>query len=144
MRTRGRSAARAHREAPTTGGYAAAVAVSLVVLALEISVVDAIEEGTTSNMVTVVVVVLLFGAIPAAVLGSLGACLVHLLTRRHPSTLRAVTLAGATGLAAGLLVYRGSDIRIALMLAVAAAAGRWAVVPLQPHGPEPSVHGVDS
>lgn len=129
------SAAHAPREVPTAGGYALAVLVSLVVLALEISIADALEQGSTTDMVAVVV--LLFGALPAAVLGSLGACLVHLLTRRHPSAGRSAGWAGAVGLVLGLVIYRGHDLEAALMLAVATAVGRLAIVPLPGKAPRP-------
>lgn len=58
---------------PGVGGYVLAVGVSLITLALEISVVDAVQQGTAHDVVDVVVAVVLFGAVPAAV-NRLGRC----------------------------------------------------------------------
>lgn len=110
-------------------GYGLAVAVSLVILALELATVDAIETGVLHDFLDVVVVVIIFGAVPAAIIGSVGVLAVHLLTRWTTSQLWAVSVAAAAGFVAGLLVYR-DDLGPVLMLALATGIGRAAVVPL--------------
>lgn len=109
-------------------GYAWALVVSLLTLAVEIGVADAVEQGSAHDFLDVVLVVVLFGAVPAAVIGSIGAFVVHLVTRGASSQWPAVGVAAALGLVAGLIVWRG-DVEIAVLLGVAAAAGRLAVVP---------------
>jgi hypothetical protein len=117
------------RATPGCLGYGLAIAVSLVTFALEVAVVDAWRTGALHDFVDVVIVVILFGAIPAAVIGSVGALAVHLLTWRTTSQGWAVGGATIAGLVAGLLVYR-DDVGPALLLAVAAGVGRLAVVRL--------------
>lgn len=105
-----------------------ALIVSLLTLAVEIGVVDALEQGTAHDFVDVVFAVVLFGAVPAAVIGSIGALVVHFVTRGATSHWPAVMSAAAVGLIAGLIVWQG-DFGVAVLLGVAAAAGRSAVVP---------------
>jgi hypothetical protein len=116
-----------HRATPGCLGYALAIAVSLVAFALELAVVDAWETGVLDDFLDVVIIVILFGAIPAAVIGSVGAFAVHLLTWRTTSQAWAVGGATIAGLVAGLLVYQ-EDFGPALLLALAAGVGRLAVV----------------
>ncbi|HEX6874020.1 MAG TPA: hypothetical protein VF165_00035 [Nocardioidaceae bacterium] len=110
------------------GGYVLAVGVSLITLALEISVVDAVQQGTAHDVVDVVVAVVLFGAVPAAVIGSVGAVIVHFVTREASSQWPAVVLAAALGLVAGLIVWSG-DFGVAVLLVTATGVGRLAVLP---------------
>jgi hypothetical protein len=117
------------RATPGCLGYALAIAVSLVTFALEVAVVDAWESGALHDFPDVVLVVIVFGAIPAAVIGSVGAFAVHLLTWRTTSQGWAVGGAAIAGLVAGLLVYR-DEFRPALLLALAAGVGRLTVVRL--------------
>ena len=117
------------RATPGVWGYVLAVALSLVIFAVEISVSDAVQQGTLDNFLAVVIVVTLFGAVPAAVIGGIGACIVHLLTRRSASQGWAIAAAALAGLAAGLPIYR-DELYPALMLGIAAGVGRLAVVPL--------------
>jgi len=117
---------------PGVRGYALALIVSLLTLAVEIAVVDALEQGTAHDFVDVVIVVVLFGAVPAAAIGSIGAFVVHFVTRGASSQWPAVMLASAVGLVAGLIVWRG-DFGVAVLLGVAAAVGRLAVVPCARH-----------
>lgn len=119
---------RRRRATPGWPGYALAIAVSLVAFALEVAAVDALQSGVLHDFLDVVIVVIIFGAIPAAILGSVGAAAVHLLTWRTTSQGWAVGGAAIAGLVAGLLVYR-DDLVPALLLALAAAVGRLAVVP---------------
>ncbi|WP_310526609.1 hypothetical protein [Nocardioides sp.] len=105
-----------------------ALVVSLLTLAVEIGVVDALEQGTAHDFVDVVIVVVLFGAVPAAAIGSIGALVVHFVTRGASSQWPAVMLAAVVGLVVGLIVWRG-DVGVAALLGVAAAVGRLAVVP---------------
>ena len=114
---------------PGVWGYALAVGLSLIIFAVEISISDALQQGTLDNVLAVVVVVIIFGAVPAAIIGSSGACIVHLLTRRTASQGWAIAVAALAGLLAGLLVYR-DEISPALLLGIATGAGRLAVVPL--------------
>jgi uncharacterized membrane protein len=93
-----------------------------------LAVVDAVETGVLHDFFDVFIVVIIFGAIPAAVIGSVGAFAAHLLTWRTTSQAWAVGGAAAVGLVAGLLVYR-EDFGPAMLLALAAGVGRLAVVP---------------
>lgn len=113
---------------PGVRGYVLALVVSLLTLAVEIGVVDALEQGTAHDFVDVVIVVVLFGAVPAAAIGSIGAFVVHFVTRGASSQWPAVVLASAVGLVAGLIVWRG-DFGVAFLLGVAAAVGRLVVAP---------------
>ena len=117
------------RATPGVCGYALAVGLSLIVFAVEISIADALQQGTWDNLLAVLVVVIIFGSVPAAVIGGSGACIVHLLTRRTASQGWAVAAAALAGLLAGLLVYR-DEIFPPLLLGIATGVGRLAVVPL--------------
>ena len=114
---------------PGVGGYALSVAVSLVVLAVAVAVVDAVQTGTWDGVPTVVAVVLLFGLVPAVVLGVLGTALVHLLTRRTAAQGWHVAAAALVGLVAGSAVF-GREWTFPLLLALATGVGRLSVVPL--------------
>jgi hypothetical protein len=114
---------------PGVPGYALSVAVSLVVLAGVVAVVDAVQMNTWHGVPTVFAVVLLFGLIPAAVLGAPGTALVHLLTRRTAGQGWHVAAAALVGLLAGFVVF-GREWTFPLLLAVATGAGRLSVVPL--------------
>ena len=122
---------------PGVWGYALAVGLSLIIFAVEISISDALQQGTLSDFLAVLVVVVIFGALPAAVIGGAGACIVHLLTRRTASQGWAVAVAALAGLVAGLLVYR-DEILPALLLGIATGAGRLAVVPWATHRRRPT------
>lgn len=122
--------AREDRRHGTPGGwgYVLAVALSLIIFAVELAIADALQQGTLDNFLAVAIVVTVFGAVPAAVIGGLGACIVHLLTRRSASQGWAIAAAALAGLAAGLLIYR-DELYPALMLGIATGVGRLAVVP---------------
>jgi uncharacterized membrane protein len=126
--------AREDRRHATPGvlGYALAVGLSLIIFAVEISISDALQQGTLNNVLAVVVVIIVFGAVPAAIIGGAGACIVHLLTRRAASQGWALAGAALAGLVAGLLVYR-DEILPAMLLSIATGAGRLAVVPWATH-----------
>jgi uncharacterized membrane protein len=126
------------RPTPGVWGYALAVGLSLIIFAVEISISDALQQGTLSDFLAVLVVVVIFGALPAAIIGGAGACIVHLLTRRTASQGWAVAVAALAGLVAGLLVYR-DEIFPALLLGIATGAGRLAVVPWATHRRRPPV-----
>ena len=105
-----------------------AILVSLLALAIELGVRDALLQGSMHEIAVLVFVVILYGAVPAAVIGSIGALVVHFVTRGASSQWPAVTLASAVGLVAGLIVGWG-NYEWAILLGVAAAAGRLAVIP---------------
>ena len=90
--------------------------------------VDAWGSRSLHDFRVVVLVVLIFGVVPAAVIGSVGALVVHLLTWRATSQAWGVAGAAIAGLVAGFLLYRESG--PALMLGLAAGVGRLVVVPL--------------
>ena len=115
------------RATPGVCGYALAVGLSLIIFAVEISISDALQQGTLDNFLAVVVVVIIFGAVPAAIIGGSGACIVHLLTRKTASQGWAVAAAAVAGVLAGLLVYR-DEIFPPLLLGIATGAARLAVV----------------
>lgn len=117
------------RATPGFLGYALAIAVSLVTFALGLAVVDAWETATFRDFPDLVLIVIVFGTIPAAVVGAVGAVAVHLLTWRTTSQWWAVGGAAIAGLVAGLLLYWG-ELQPALLLAIAAGVGRLAVVRL--------------
>ena len=110
-------------------GYALSVVVSLAVLAVELAVVDALQQGRWNDFFDVLPVVLVFGAVPAAVLGTLGTCLVHVLTRRTATQAWHVAAAALVGSAAGLTMY-GDDLQVPLLLGLATGIGRLSVSPL--------------
>lgn len=123
------------RATPGWFGYAVAIAVSLVTFAFEVAVLDAWEAGTLFELgelgefLFLVLLVLFVGAVPAAVIGSVGALAVHLLTWRTRSQGWAVAGAALAGLVAGLVLYRDEFVP-ALSLAIAAGVGRLSVVRL--------------
>jgi hypothetical protein len=110
-------------------GYALSVAASLVVLALELAVVDALQQDRWNDFFDVLSVVLVLGAVPAAILGAAGTSLVHVLTRWTTVQVWHVAAAAGAGLAAGLVLY-GDDLGVPLLLASATGVGRLSVVPL--------------
>jgi hypothetical protein len=109
-------------------GYALAVAIAHVVLAVGLGLVSA--SAPYWGFAETALLVFFVGLLPAAVIGSVGAAIVHLATRRASSQWPAVALAGLLGLLAGLLVWP-DDLALAALLALAAALGRLAVCPLQ-------------
>jgi hypothetical protein len=88
---------------PGFGGYALAVVISLVTLALEVGIADVIQNGATISTEGGMLLVLVFGFLPAAVIGSIGAVLVHFATRDSSSQWPAVLVAMAIGLGFGLV-----------------------------------------
>ncbi|VXC29223.1 conserved membrane hypothetical protein [Nocardioides sp. AX2bis] len=117
------------RATPGFLGYALAIAVSLVIFAFGLAAVDAWEAGNLRDFPDIVFVVVLFGAIPAAVVGAVGALVVHLLTWRATSQSWGVGGATVAGLVAGYLLY-GDEVGPVLVLSLSAGLGRLAVVPL--------------
>jgi hypothetical protein len=109
-------------------GYALSVVVSLVVLAVELAVVDALQQGRWNDFFDVLLVVLVVGAVPAAVLGTLGTCFVHVLTRRTATQAWHVAAAALVGSVAGLTMY-GDDLEVPLLLGLATGIGRLSVSP---------------
>jgi hypothetical protein len=131
-------ASRALRDvgSPGVAGYAVAVAASLLVLGFEIGVVSVFSSDNGAQVLSpadvvggvlgLMVMVVLFGAIPAAVIGLFGVLLVHLLTLGIRWQAWHVLVAGLTGLGATLVV---SGMLPLWMLPVATMAGRAAVIP---------------
>jgi hypothetical protein len=118
------------RASPGFLGYALAVATAHVVLSVEWGLISAFDSDPHWGFVDTALLVLFVGLLPAAVIGSAGAAIVHLATRRASSQWPAVALAALLGLLAGLLVWP-DDLALAALLALAAALGRLAVFPLQ-------------
>lgn len=118
---------------PGVAGYMLAVAISLVALALEVGAIGAIQVGTEASLVGVMFLVLFFGFIPAVVIGSIGAVLVHFATRRASTQWPAILTAASIGFAVPMFLFRGNFsgdvVGLAVALGVAAGVGRWAVVP---------------
>lgn len=110
---------------PGVGGYALAILIALVTLALGIALVDGLVNGTGDFSWGVVVVVVVVGVIPAAVIGSLGAVIVHFTTRGVAGQGWHVLAAASAGVVAGALVSR--DFSLALLLGVGTGLGRLAV-----------------
>jgi hypothetical protein len=122
---------------PGAAGYAVAVAVSLLVLGVEIGVVTVFSSNNGAQVLGPVDVVLgvlgltlmvvLFGAIPAALIGLFGVLLVHLFTLGIRWQVWHVLVAGLAGLGVTLVVFSMVPL---WMLPLATMAGRSAVIPL--------------
>lgn len=105
---------------------------SLVTFALEVGLIDRIEEGANNYAVPGMILILIFGFVPAAVIGSIGAVVVHFVTRRASSQWPAVLVATIVGFLS-LIVMSGGDSRglgLSALVGVGAGVGRWAVVPI--------------
>lgn len=111
-------------------GYALAVAVSFLVFVVGIALFAAFDSDPYWGFADTALLVLFAGLIPAAIIGSTGAAIVHLATRRARSQWPAVALAGLLGLLAGLVVFP-DDLALSALVALAAAVGRIAVFPLR-------------
>lgn len=122
---------------PGVGGYALSVAVSLVVFAGELAAADGVPGFVWSEFRSSLVAVILVGAVPAALLGTVGALIVHGLTWRTNAQRWHVAAAALVGLVAGGMVSGGS-LAWGVALGTATALGRLAVVPLARRSrPEP-------
>lgn len=126
---------------PGPGGYALAVLASHLVFTLTCSVVAWVGAASAwhlarpADMLAFLVVGLMYGAIPAAVLGSLGALAVHGLCRHRPCQAEHVAAAGVAGVVAGLVLWVLLGAARELLgwvpvLGLSTAIGRAAVVPL--------------
>jgi hypothetical protein len=111
-------------------GYALAVAVAFLVFVVGMGLFAAFDSDPYWGFVDTATLVMFAGLIPAAIIGSTGAAIVHLATRRASSQWSAVALAGILGLLAGVLVFR-DEWALSALLAFAAAVGRIAVFPLR-------------
>ena len=129
----GSDARKAIKPSPGFLGYTLAVAVSFLALVIELGLFAAFDSEPYWGFVDTALLVLFAGLVPAAIIGSTGAAVVHLATRRASSQWPAVALAGLLGLLAGLLVWP-DDLVLSALLALDAAGGRLAVFPLQRRG----------
>jgi xanthosine utilization system XapX-like protein len=111
-------------------GYALAVAVTFLVFVVGMGLFAALDSDPYWGFVDTATLMLFAGLIPAAIIGSTGAAIVHLATRRASSQWPAVALAGILGLLVGLLVFP-DEWALSALLAFAAAVGRIAVFPLR-------------
>lgn len=129
---------------PGVGGYAIAVLVSIWVTVLLLALADASNRdpvGIAMALIVGSVYVTIF-ALPTAPLGVL---VVHLCCRRIEQQWLHVLAAGLCGVLTGLAfgaVVSGVDglfetLDLTVMLGVATAVGRAAVIPLLPSRPEP-------
>lgn len=107
-------------------GYVLAIAISLLALGAQYGLIAA-AGGHPSDFLAATIFVAVFGFIPAAFFGAIGAPIVHLLSEGMRSQWSAVAVAAACGLAVGLIVFHISV--IAAQLALATAIGRMAVIP---------------
>lgn len=126
---------------PRVGGYVIAILIALVVFALGLVPLDGLRGDGWDFDWGVVLAVLALGAIPAAVIGSLGAVIVHFLTRGVAAQSLHVLAATVAGVVAGGLVYQ--DVLSALLLGVGTGVGRLAVSHERFLGPtaEPGLSG---
>lgn len=107
-----------------------AVALSFVALVLQIGFIaylDGDDEYLTP--INTAIFVLFVGSVPAAVLGGIGAAVVHFMTRRFSSQWPAILLAGLMGLMVGFVMLP-DDLRFMGLLAIDAAGARLALVPM--------------
>lgn len=140
---------RAHAPgSPGVLGYLVAIGVSLVAFGWFAGVDAALEDGRWSDVGGEVFPIVVFGAIPAAVIGTLGATLVHVLCLRARRQVWHVLCAGLVGFAAGYLIFPGLGVGTPLALGCATALGRLAVVPFVVHrrqgAPRPEQAPLDS
>jgi hypothetical protein len=137
-------AAVTRRATPDVLGYLAAVAMSVVVADLGLVAVQLAGEPVEALVVWGPVALLLglaYVAVPALVVAPLGVLAVHLACRRVTAQWVHVAAAGLAGAVAGVAVQplmAGVDGLerapwLVLVLAVAAATGRLAAVPMRPH-----------
>lgn len=133
---------RAHAPgSPGALGYLVAIVVSLVAFGWFAGVDGALKDGRWSDVGGQVFPIVVFGALPAAVIGTLGATLVHVLCVRARRQVWHVLCAGLVGFGAGYLLFPGLGVGTPLALGCATALGRLAVVPFVVHrrqaGPRP-------
>jgi hypothetical protein len=110
-------------------GYALAVAVSLTVFGVQLAAADGTPGFVWSEFASRLTSVILVGALPAALIGVVGALIVHGLTWRTSAQRWHVLAAAVVGLVAGGIVSGGS-LSWSVALGVATGVGRLAVVPL--------------
>jgi hypothetical protein len=107
-----------------------AVALSFVALVVQFGYIEYLDgDDPYWTPINAALFVLILGLVPAAVFGGVGAAVVHLVTRLFSSQWPAVLLAGLMGLIVGLVVF-SDDLRLMGLLAIDAAGGRLALVPL--------------
>ncbi|GAB7003028.1 hypothetical protein JCM18899A_04990 [Nocardioides sp. AN3] len=110
-------------------GYVLSIAISLVVFAAELAPADGVPGFRWSESASTFMALILVGALPAALLGTVGAVAVHGMTWRTTAQRWHVLAAAVVGLVAGGIVSGGSA-WWGMALGVATGAGRLAVVPL--------------
>jgi hypothetical protein len=120
---------RVEQATPGPLGYALAIAIGFFALVMQSGFVAYLDGDKYWTPINTALLVLFVGLIPAAVIGGLGATVVHFATRRLPSQWPAILLAGLLGLLVGLAIFP-DDLRLAAFLAIDAAGGRLAVVPM--------------
>lgn len=123
-------------------GYAIAVAISLLILAVEIGASAAFDGSGAAGAVEVSMLVMSVGLVPAALIGTVGSLIVHLVTGRRRSQWWSVALAAALGFPVGFIFFQ-SVFPGGIALALATAIGRAAVVPhvarVREHGAVPGL-----
>lgn len=120
---------RVEQSSPGLLGYALAVAISFVALVIQFGYIAYLDGDEYWTPINSALAVLFIGLVPAAVIGGLGATVVHFVTRRFSSHWPAILLAGLLGLLVGYAMFP-EDLRFAAFLAIDAAGGRLAVAPM--------------
>ena len=112
---------------PGVGGYVLAVAVSVVVLALEVSLM----ESDPASFLGVMLMVSIYGGVLCLPFAIPGVVLVHYACRHVEHQSVHVAAAGAAGLLTGFLV-QGASLEsgwLPLVIGVATVVGRASVIP---------------
>ena len=110
-------------------GYTVAVVISFLAFVVQAGLLAHLDPEPGWGVLNTALTVLFVGFVPAALIGALGAMLVHLATKRAPTQGPSVVLAGLLGLLIGFLFFPDEPLLIGL-LALDTAAGRLAVIPL--------------
>ena len=132
------------RSTPTAVGYLLAVGVSIGVAAILLAVLWA-SERNVQGIAAALLVSLVYVTVLAIPVAPVGVLLVHLCCRRTDRQGVHVLAAGLAGVLAGLafgalvsgVPGAAERLDLALVLGVAAATGRAAVIPLRPARPRP-------
>lgn len=114
---------------PGVCGYALAVAVSLVVFAALLAAPDGTPGFAWSDFARTFLLVVLVGALPAAIIGAVGSLIVHCATWCTAAQRWHVLAAAVVGLVAGG-ISSGGSLMWGVALGVATGVGRVAVIPL--------------